>query len=176
MLIMMAGLEGSGKSTLALQLAAALPGVVLNKDTIRAALFSPPLVEYSTAQDDFCVDIMLQVAGYLLRKAPATYVILDGRPFSRRYQVDAVVEFAAKLPDTLKIIHCTASDETIRQRLESDMSAAVHPAKNRTYEQYLSTKRRFEPIDRPRLLVDTDQPLPECLDLCLDYIQGANQA
>src|SRR5262245_32205625 len=106
MLIMLAGLQGSGKSTLARHLADALPGVVLNKDAIRAALFPPALLEYSTAQDDFCVNIMLQVAEYLLRKKPDTYIMLDGRPFSRRYQVEAVVEFAASLPDTLKIIYC----------------------------------------------------------------------
>src|SRR5262245_27920071 len=45
MLIMMAGLQGSGKSTLARHLADALPGIVLNKDTIRAALFPPALLE-----------------------------------------------------------------------------------------------------------------------------------
>ncbi len=168
MLIMMAGLQGSGKSTLARQLAAVLPGVVLDKDTIRAALFPPSHVEYSTAQDDFVVNLMLQVAEYLLRKEPSTCVLLDGRPFSRRYQVEAVVEFAAKLSIELKIIHCVCSDESHKRRLESDQT---HPAKDRTYDLYLATKARFEPIERSRLLVDTDNSLPECVALCLEYIR-----
>jgi predicted kinase len=170
MLIMMAGLQGSGKSTLARQLAEILPGVVLDKDPIRAALFPPALIEYTTVQDDFCVNIMLQVAEYILRKDPGAYVILDGRPYSRRYQVEAVVDFAAKLPDTLKIIHCVCSDETAKARLDRDRG--IHPAQDRTYELYLETKRRFEPIERPRLLVNTDNPIAECLESCLDYIRN----
>jgi predicted kinase len=169
MLIMIAGLQGSGKSTLARQLAAVLPGVVLDKDTIRAALFPPALVEYTTSQDDFCVDIMLQVASYILRKQPDTVVLLDGRPYSHRYQVDTVVDFAAKLPTELKIIQCYCSDETARKRLERDRD--THPAKDRTYELYLATKSQFEPIDRPRLLVNTDNPLSQCLLECLDYVK-----
>jgi predicted kinase len=172
MLIMMAGLQGSGKSTLARQLAATLPGIVLDKDTIRAALFPPSHIEYSTAQDDFVVKLMLQVAEYLLRKEPSAYVILDGRPFSRRYQVDLVVEFATKLPAELKIIHCMASDESHKRRLESDNT---HPARDRTYDLYLATKARFEPIEQPRLLVNTDEPLADCVVQCLEYIRGGER-
>jgi len=68
MIVIMAGLPGTGKSTLARALAQRLPGTVLDKDAIRAALFQPPHVEYSLAQDDFCQEIMLQTAAYLLAK------------------------------------------------------------------------------------------------------------
>ena len=53
-------LPGMGKSTLARALAHRLPGAVLDKDAIRAALFQPAHTEYSLAQDDFCQEIMLQ--------------------------------------------------------------------------------------------------------------------
>ena len=62
-------------------LAAALPGVVLDKDQIRAALFPAGEIEYSTTQDDFCVDIMYQVAAYMFRSDPNKQVIVDGRTF-----------------------------------------------------------------------------------------------
>ena len=41
MIVIMAGLPGTGKSTLAQALAQRLPGAVLDKDAIRAALFEP---------------------------------------------------------------------------------------------------------------------------------------
>ena len=72
MIVIMAGLPGTGKSTLARALAQRLPGAVLDKDAIRAALFQPAYVEYSPAQDDFCQEIMLQTAAYLLAKACRT--------------------------------------------------------------------------------------------------------
>src|SRR5215469_2334110 len=96
MLIAMAGLPGTGKSTLARALAEALPATVLDKDTVRAALFAPEDVEYSTAQDDFCLSVMLQTAGYLWEREPTRRILLDGRPFARRYQRAEVADFAAR--------------------------------------------------------------------------------
>jgi predicted kinase len=57
MLVVMAGLPGTGKSRLATGLAQALPGVILDKDRIRAALFPPEEIEYSLPQDNFCMQI-----------------------------------------------------------------------------------------------------------------------
>ena len=42
------------RSTVARSLTERLPATVLDKDTIRAALFTPAHVEYSRVQDDFC--------------------------------------------------------------------------------------------------------------------------
>src|SRR5207248_11401447 len=94
MLILMAGLPGSGKSTLSRALAAELSGTVLDKDQIRAALFPASDIEYSTEQDDFCMGIMLKVAGYIFRKDAARRIFLDGRTFSRGYQLDRATGFA----------------------------------------------------------------------------------
>ena len=77
MLILMAGLPGTGKSTLSRGLAPKLGGTVIDKDQVRAALFSPPDIEYSIEQDDFCMAVMLKVAGYLFRKDPSRIVFLD---------------------------------------------------------------------------------------------------
>ncbi|MBS1253157.1 MAG: Cytidylate kinase [Anaerolineales bacterium] len=170
MLIAMAGLPATGKSTIAQALAEELPAVILNKDEVRAALFPPSEIEYSTQQDDFCLDIMLQVAEYMLRKDRDKIVILDGRTFSRRYQIDQVAEVARKLKVPLRIIECVCSDETARRRLAQD---ADHVAENRDFDLYLSIKARFEPIEEPKLVVDTDDDFARCLERSLRYVKGA---
>jgi predicted kinase len=169
-LIVMAGLPGTGKSTVARALEKALPAVVLDKDRIRAALFPPPEIEYSTKQDDFCMRIMLQVAEYLLQ-GPGKRVILDGRTFSSRYQIDAVRGFAQRLRIPCRVIECVCADRTARKRLERDLNEGRHPATNRTYKMYLGVKAHFEPIAEPKLVVNTDDPLEFCVQRALEYIQ-----
>jgi len=171
MLIALAGLPGTGKSRLGRALAAELPGIVLDKDLIRAALFSPGDIEYSTEQDDFCLAIMLQVAGYLLRKDPHKLIILDGRPFARRYQRAELVAFTDTHGGDLVIIECVCSDETARHRLERDAATTSHLASNRDYALYQTLKAHFEPIEESRLVVDTDQDLQICLALALTYVR-----
>jgi predicted kinase len=171
MLIAMAGLPGTGKSTLAQHLADACTGIVLNKDLIRAALFPIAQIEYSTRQDDFCMSILFQVASYLLRNDPSLYVILDGRTFSRTYQVEALDQLADELKGPLKIIECVCSDETVQKRLEEKVTmGAKHLAGNRDYHLYLTMKAGFEPIRGPKLVVNTDEDLAHCLASCLAYI------
>ena len=166
----MAGLPGSGKSTLARGLAGVIGGAVLDKDIVRAALFAPTDIEHSTRQDDFCVGIMLHVAAYLWQIEPPRVVILDGRPFSRRSQRDEVAAFAEQHGQACRLITCVCSDETARRRLEA--GAATHLAGDRDYELYEAIKRRFEPIEEPHLLVDTDEEYRTCLESCLAYIRG----
>jgi len=171
MLIALAGLPGTGKSRLGRALATELPGIVLDKDIIRGALFSPGDIEYSTQQDDFCLAIMLQVADYLLRKDPHKIIILDGRPFARRYQRGELVTFTDTHGDALVIIECVCSDETARRRLERDVATTSHVASNRDYALYQTLKAHFEPIEESRLVVDTDQDMRICLALALNYVR-----
>jgi adenylylsulfate kinase len=172
MLIAMAGLPGTGKSTLAGRLAQELPAIVLNKDAVRAALFPPSEIEYSTSQDDLCVNVMLQVAGYILAKDPRKHVILDGRTFSRRYQVDIVRAFAQELGIECTFVECVCSDETVRQRLERDVALKLHPAANRNYEMYLAVKAQAVPIPAPKLVLDTDRDLEAAVQDCVGQICG----
>jgi adenylylsulfate kinase len=160
-IIAMAGLPATGKSTLARRLAAELPAILLDKDAVRAALFPGPETDYSTAQDDLCVDVMLQVARYTLRRRPHRAVLLDGRPFTRRYQVEALKRAAAGMGAELRIIECICSDDTARARLARDIARGLHPAENRNFALYQRLKDEAEPIEEPKLVVDTGEVAPE---------------
>ena len=170
MIVILAGLPGTGKSTLAQALARRLAGAVLDKDVIRAALFQPAFVEYSQVQDDFCVEIMLKTASYLLAKDPGLHILLDGRTFSRRYQRERVIEFCRDAATLWAILECVCSEQTALRRLEEAVEQQTHPAANRTPDLYRRIRDAWESIEERKLVVDMDAGLDACIDRALLYL------
>lgn len=171
MLIMMAGLPGTGKSTLSRALSERPDSVVLDKDVVRAALFPAPHIEYSREQDDFCQQVMLSAAEFLLSRNPRLRIFLDGRPFSCSYQRHQVEEAASGLRTPLAIVECVCREEIALARLQRDRDTGAHVAANRSSALYVSIKTEFEPFTQPRLTLDTGQPLAECVRQAEAYLE-----
>ena len=172
MIVLMAGLPGTGKSTLARELALRTSGRVLSKDDIRHAIFLPDEIEYSSRQDDFCMQQMLETAGFLLSRNRTRAIFLDGRPFSRRYQIENVLAAAASMHQPWRILECVCSDVTAQRRLSSDAHADKHPARNRGYQLYLEVKARFETITHTKMVIDTEQSLESCVQQALATLRA----
>ena len=170
MLIAMAGLPGTGKSTLAARLAAALGGVVLCKDVVRAALFPAPVLDYSAAQDHIAMTAVYQAAEYILALT-ARSVFIDGRTFSKPGQIEEAAALAVELYAPLRVIECVCSDEVARARIAADRVAGTHLAGNRTPDLYDRSKTAAVPLTVPRLTLDTGVlSLDECVSRAMAYL------
>lgn len=171
MLVAMAGLPGTGKSTIAARLAVDPGGVVLNKDIVRAALFPPPVLDYSAEEDDLAMAAIYSAARYIRRTFPRQWVILDGRTFLKTYQLPDLLELADSLGESVRVIECVCADDAVKERLDRDLATGSHPAGNRTFELYLTGKARAEPLTIPRLTLDTGtMPLDECVRRARGYL------
>lgn len=116
--------------------------------------------------------VMVQVAEYTLDRDPRRHIVVDGRTFSRRYQLAVWEELGARRSVPTKVIECVCAEETVRLRLEHDVATGRHPAADRNYAMYLSVKERFEAIPVPKLRVNTDEGLESCVRRALQYLRG----
>ncbi len=153
MIVAMAGFPGTGKSTLARRLAADLGGTVIDKDQVRHALFGESFTEYTAEQDDFVLRLMLAAAERLVVQQKCPAVFIDGRTFSKAYQLDLVRETAAKLGCPMRIVECVCDPEIALSRIRADQH--LHPARNRDAALYWRVRESFEPIPEPKFVADT---------------------
>lgn len=168
-LIVFAGLPGSGKSTLATALADELAAVLLNKDVIRAALFDKKHLEYSARQNDFCMDVIYQLAGYHFHHYPDRTVIIDGRTYSKQHQVETLKNHQKHWDCEFYAIECVASLDTLLKRVNND--SGVHLAQDRNPSMVQRAYEQWECWTSPRLTIQTDElSLPKSLDLIQNYI------
>ena len=162
-LAVLAGLPATGKSTIARELAALTRAPLFDKDRVRDVLFGPHHVAYTREQDDFVVRLLYQAVEELARGGGVPLVILDGRTYSRAYQVAELHALADHIGAELVLVECVASREAVRERLELDLRSGSHPARDRTYERWLELEASSEPIPGVALRLDTSRlSLTEC--------------
>ena len=166
--VIMAGLPGTGKTVLSEALAERLGGIVISKDKVRAALFPPGAITYSSGQNDFCMSVAMMAAQRIAADHRVPFIFLDGRTFSRTQHVQQVVEAARLVGAGFSILHLHCPESLALERIKKDQGK--HAAKNRDPLLYFLVKSYFEPITLPKLDVDTSRPLEECVERCVDYL------
>ena len=167
--VLLAGLPGTGKSTLARAVAARIGGAILDKDKVREALFPGALTDYTRDQDDLCVRAMLEAARYLTEKRRAEWIFIDGRTFSKREQIEEVVQAAERAGAQWRIVHVTCADEVAEARLSR--ADAENPAKNRDVVLYRRVKEGFEAIMYPKLDVDTTEGVEKVVEEVCGWLE-----
>ena len=119
-LIMLSGVSGAGKSTLGKQIALRVGGIQLRSDAVRKHLGGIPLLArgdaslYSSEMTARTYDRILDLA----RKSIAlgSTVVLDAK-YDRVALRAAIIALAQAQNIPLQILHCTAPDEVLRDRL-----------------------------------------------------------
>lgn len=166
----MAGLPATGKSTIARELAVLYKAPLFDKDRVREAVFGPYHVGYTREQNDLVMRMLYLAVEHLAASRAVPLVLLDGRTYSRRYQVAELAELARRLEAELVVIECFAARETVRERLAADDVSAgtpAHPAHDRTFERWLELEAASDPIEIAAVRLETSRlSLSESIEAC----------
>jgi uncharacterized protein len=165
-IILMSGLSGAGKSTLGKQIATQVGGVHLRSDAVRKHLGGIPLSSkgdeslYTPAMTAKTYGRVLELGAKLA--VQGFTVILDAK-YDRVSLRTAVVDLAQSQGIPLSIVHCTAPEEVLRDRLQhrtgdiADATADLLASQQAAWED-------FTPVERGYLMsIDTTQDLSQFL-------------
>jgi aminoglycoside phosphotransferase family enzyme/predicted kinase len=132
-LLITQGVSGSGKSTLAQQLLATVGAIRLRSDVERKRLFGLAALERSTDRAQIYApdatqrtfDRLAQCARTSLRSG---YPVIVDATFLRRAERDAFRALAAELHLPFTILHCTASEDRLRERVAARAASGADPS------------------------------------------------
>ena len=162
------GLPGAGKTTLAEALAPRIPARTVSRDTIRAAMFRP--CSFSDREKAAAFEAVLQAVTVNCRLGHST--IVDGMPFSREGELEAVSRASLSLGCRAVAVFCSISIEEARRRVESQKEASEPVAEDRDARLVSEVAGRFRPLPQGTLELDATRPVHELAEAVLDRIES----
>ena len=151
-LIMLSGLSGSGKSTLGKSIAQEIGGIQLRSDAVRKHLGGISLMSkgddslYTPEMTKLTYQQVLELGAKLATQGWT--VILDAK-YDRQLLRGTVIDLARSLSIPLQIIHCTAPDRVLRDRLQrrtgdiADATVDLLASQQATWEDFNLTERNY---------------------------------
>ena len=116
------------------------------------------------------MSVILMAAKRIAAEGNMPFVFFDGRTFSRRRHVEEVIRAAAEVNADYRILELSCLDELALERIRQSDCGFL--AGNRNRGLYWEVKSRFEPINLPKLDVDTSRPLEESIEQCVAYLKS----
>jgi uncharacterized protein len=179
-LILLCGLTGSGKTTLARELSQRLDLPVFSSDAIRKALTGRSGRETVPMNAEIYRQPMAEKTyGKILRDAEKQILcgrgaILDAT-FARRANREKVTRMAAKHHVPVFLVHCFATDATIKNRL-ARREAEGRDLSDGRWEIYVEQKAACEPPSETPvqnyLELNTVQPVEELAAICETFLRS----
>jgi predicted kinase len=173
-LIAMKGFAGSGKSALSRALGKQLGWPVIDKDDVKDLLDG-----YAQAAGPLAYEIMFNIARRQLLQG--LNVICDS-PLTGNISYERAQGIATETQASLAILECVCSDESLwKQRISSRKTLqlpAHHQTDWNTLQIFLrqpSLQEHFS-IACPHLIVDTAQPLHQCLTSTRAWLEHLQQS
>ena len=156
--VAVSGLPGTGKSYFSQRLAERLPLAVLESDSLRKVIFSPP--DYTAEESSRLFKAIHSLIESLLRRGVS--LILDATNLSERHR-EYLYSIADRLGTKLVLVRVEAPPRVVRERLvrRSRGSGNSSDADWAVYQKMCPTAQR---ITRRHYAVDTSRDITPVLD------------
>jgi len=173
-LIALTGLPGAGKTTLArataeLARSAGIDVRVLSRDEVRNILFAP----CDWTDDEKLTAYEAMLGGAVHHLEANRWVILEGMPFSRRREVDAIRVIAPEFGAVPVIVDCAIAAEVAAARIRADRSEHHGREDGPESPKLVDTYR--EPLD-PDVTIDMTQPIEVLAPELFAHVRVATSA
>ncbi|HLG64169.1 MAG TPA: AAA family ATPase [Ktedonosporobacter sp.] len=168
-LLAMKGFAGCGKSTLARALSSEMGWPLIDKDDVKDILDG-----HAQAAGPLAYAIMFNIARRQLLQGLS--VICDS-PLTGSVSYERAQRAAAEAHASLVVVKCICSDESLWQQRIDGRKTLQLPAHHQTdWHAYQSLLRQSQfqehqyPVTHPHIVIDTAQPLQECLTSILSWL------
>ena len=151
-LIMLSGLSGSGKSTLGKQIAESLGGIQIRSDAVRKHLGGIPLLtkgEDSLYSPEMTTRTYQELLSLGAKLATQGWIVILDAKYDRQSLRTAVIDLAQSEDIQLDMIHCTAPESVLLDRLAqrtgdiADATADLLASQQSTWEDFSSIETPY---------------------------------